>query len=52
MKDEDSDKGALIGYRLQRARETLGGTRTSFPIEREACGASSIVPITACFMPC
>ena len=24
MKDEDSDKGALIGYRLQRARETLG----------------------------
>jgi uncharacterized protein (UPF0332 family) len=24
MKDEDSDKGALIDYRLQRARETLG----------------------------
>lgn len=24
MKDEDSGKGALIGYRLQRARETLG----------------------------
>jgi len=24
MKEEDSGKGALIGYRLQRARETLG----------------------------
>ena len=24
MKEEDSDRAALVGYRMQRARETLG----------------------------